>query len=445
MPKKKIFNTEPQKEDSSKKVYKGEVKAALQGWKPTEPIEYIDGKIQKGIKIDWEKVKKKFDSLGIPEEFLIWSNPLSNPLVPQKCGYIMNISQRGMAKTTNVLLLELCCYAMYGVQGAYVRTDEADLQKSNAMNLYDVVIENHYIEKIFGETFNSIFLRAGKWCLCRVDEDGNITAKNPDPTCYMLAVDKAHKYKSVLNLPRCDVIIWDECIKPQGFSRYNEFGMFADLVSTIVRKRVSGNVWMLCNSLSRDAALFSEMLIHDAIRDMHPGEARFVETTGGTHIYIKIYGADNSQQRAETNRRFFGFDDNPNLYAIMGKGNCIWAEDSYPHIPEDDNTTILAQNIFVRSVGKTVQLCLVNNERMGVCVYVRPYTREPKDDAIIFTDGFLTDPREIQFLGKGTKLCSVLWSQLYAQGKFYFARNSEGDFIVNYMKHCIQKKNARLM
>ena len=444
MPKNKIFSSEPQKEAESKRTTRGETKATSRAWKPTEEIEYIDGKIQKGIKIDWNKVKKRFDELDIPEEFLVWSNPLSNPLVPQKCGYILNISQRGMAKTTNVLLAGLICYAMYGVNTCYVRTDERDLQKSNALNLYDVVIENKYIEKIFGDAYNSIFLRGGKWYLCRVDEDGNIIAKNPDPTCYLLAVDKAPKYKSVLNLPRGDFVVWDECIKPQGFSRYNEFGMFADLVSTIMRKRVSGNVWMLCNSLSRDAALFSEMLIHDAIREMSPGESRVVETTGGTHIYIKIYGADNSPQRAETNRRFFGFDDNPNLYAIMGKGNSIWAEDSYPHIPED-NAEYLARNIFVKSVGKTVQLNLVSNEKFGLCVYVVPYTKEPKEDAYIFTDNFLSDSREILFMGYGSKLGTAIWRDLYQAGKFFYAKNSEGDFIVNYIKRCAEKRHAKMM
>ena len=73
-------------------------------------IEYIDGRQKLGIKIDWKLVRKEFRKLHCP---VTSHNPLKADM--EKCGYVIDLSDRSRGKTTYKLIVGLILFKLYGI------------------------------------------------------------------------------------------------------------------------------------------------------------------------------------------------------------------------------------------------------------------------------------------------------------------------------------------
>lgn len=395
-------------------------------WKPKEEIEFIDGNKNLGIKIDWSKVRKEFRKLGIPKNTY---NPLKADL--NKCGYVIDMSDRSRGKTTNKLILGLLLYKMYGITLQYIRQKKLDCERKNIINLYETVIEHNYIEKIFDNNFNDIEYYGKRWYLIKRDNEGNIEYKNEEHCTFCIGLDESDTLKSTYNAPKGDIIFHDEFITT--IYGYNDFIRFSDICKTIIRDRISPVIFMSANTININSPWFDELCLREEIETMNRGESRYIESELGTHIYIEILGEDISKARDNVNKRFWGFK-NPKLISITGKGT--WATENYQHIPtyecEDDEPQILQNRVFIRMSSKLVKLKLVNDKERGLCVFVTPATKV-HNDSIIMTADDINKKNEVFGVGKGTFL-DAYW-KLYAKNKFYYSRNSEGSFVSAYLSY----------
>jgi hypothetical protein len=406
-------------------------------YKPTEKINYIDNKIENGIKIDWNKVRKEFKKLNIPS---YTHNPLKCDI--ENCGYIIDISDRSRGKTTNKLIIGLILYKLYGITLQYIRCRSSSLRGNEKLDLYKTVTENGYIEKIFGKEYNGIINKSRRWYLCKFDETGEIIEQNTESNTVCIGLDESDLLKSTYNAPRGDMIFFDEFIETHyGLT---DFVRFADIVKTIVRDRVSSVIFMSSNNINLNSPWFDEFCIRNEIEHMKQGDSKYIVSELGTHIYLEILGEDTSDRRIKSNRRFFGFR-NPKLISITGRGE--WATETFPHIPtygdEDTPPEILQNNVFIKLSGKYVKLKLVNDSKIGVCVFVTPATKI-YGDSIILTSDEITNKNEIYGIGTGT-IFDIYW-KLYMSNLFFFSRNSEGAFVKSYLSYahsCIINKKGR--
>ena len=117
-----------------------------------------------GIKIDWIRVRKEYDKLGIPPEY-------HDPLKPDfsRIGYSIDLSDRSRGKTTNKLLVGLILWQMYGIHLHYIRTNSRQCEPKNIRQLYDTVLSCGYIDKITGGKYNSIAYKGKRWRLQLLD------------------------------------------------------------------------------------------------------------------------------------------------------------------------------------------------------------------------------------------------------------------------------------
>ena len=121
-------------------------------------IEYHDNDKKKGIKYDFNVIRKEFKRLKIPKDVY---NPLTIPLEWSKFNVLL--SPRSKGKTTNILLLGLIFNKLYGTVLQYIRSSHDMITPSKAGSLFSVIQQNGYIEKLTDGKYNSIKLHWGSW------------------------------------------------------------------------------------------------------------------------------------------------------------------------------------------------------------------------------------------------------------------------------------------
>lgn len=398
---------------------------------PIQPINYISNKPELGLQYDWALIRKEYKRLGCPPDFY---DPSTAPLASAK--YFINLSDRSTGKTTNWLLIGLIMYWQYGTQIQYVRQSNENITPKYSRSLFNVILQNGYIDKITDGVYNSITYKSRRWYLCKIDDTGAIVDQDDTMCCFMCSIDKAIDLKSSYNAPYGDFIIFDEFIGDYYYP--NEFVKFCDLVKTIIRERHSPIIIMLANTIDKHSQYFNELEIYDDVQIMQQGDHKTITTNRGTVIYVEIIGATKRKKakRSVLNKLFFGFHA-PELASITGDD---WAVSNYQHIPEPlvdadddrDDYWYIMRNIYIYHNSKYLRLDIVEHKKLGICVYVH-WATKIYPDSIILTCEERYDPRYMYRLGP-PKLAKLL-ERLYRSNRFYYATNDVGSFFTNYLKY----------
>lgn len=386
-------------------------------------IKYKDNDPSKGILIDWKLVRKEYKKLGIPKEMY---TPLSEPLESAK--YHILLSERSTGKTTNILLLGMILYKLYGIQIQYIRSRENMIMNKQIQDLMTVINdpEYKYIEKLTNGKYNCCYYHARRWRFCRIDNDGDIVEQLNEHFMMCLSIDRSEEYKSSYNAPKGDFIIYDEFIGK--YYSQNEFVYFLDLCKTIIRDRTASPIIFMCaNTIDKHSVYFDELGIKKQISKMQIGESKLITTEKGTTMNIHLIDPiKRSKQKIASNSLFFGFN-NPKLNAITGGD---WALDSVPHIQKWTNETIIDRRHYVQMGSELVRLNLCRVDELGLIVTVVGATKF-YDDSIIYTCDDIKDKNHRYGFGY-SKMDKLIWT-LYKRNKFYYATNEQGAIIQTYI------------
>lgn len=395
-------------------------------------VKFVNGRLMDGIKVDWKAVWKKFHSLKCPKDTY---DPSYHQMDNE--GLIISLSPRSFGKTTAWLLVSLILWWMYGSPVVYLRQLDSFVTPTQLDNLFDVVVQNHYIEAITNGAYNAIGYYSRRWTLYKTDDEGNVLYKAPEPCMYCYGVNEHSKLKSSLNLPRCVLVIYDEFIDKKYMPE--EFVFTMDIIKTIFRDRCVGNFVMLANTIDRTSPWFDEFCIRHEIKLLHAGRPQIIITPLGTTLSIEILELNVTQRKAKSNKRFFGFA-NPKLASITGLSE--WAEKSYRHIPghrdiDIEQTETVFSRLYVFFQGQYLRLRIVSHPVFGYGVYVEPSNITHDDSIILTLESPAADARYIYSDGTATglQLFKVVWS-IYKQGKFFYASNTVGELLDTYLQMC---------
>ena len=123
-------------------------------------VEYINNDKKLGIKYDYKLIRKEFKKLKIPKDVY---DPSKLPLETAK--WYISMSPRGVGKTTNLLLLGMEFNKNYGTEIQYIRFHESMIQNKNIKDLFEVIVQHGYIEKLTGGKYNNVIYKARRWNL----------------------------------------------------------------------------------------------------------------------------------------------------------------------------------------------------------------------------------------------------------------------------------------
>lgn len=344
------------------------------------------------------------------------------------------VSDRSSGKTTAWLIVGLIAYVDENVVTHYVRSREQMIRESNISGIYSVICEKGYISKITNDEFNTIIYQSRKrgFYLAYKNADGIIEKIDCDMCCKVMSIDNNDSYKSSYQCDTADFVIFDEFINI--YYKSGEFVTFCDLLSTLFRKRLGAYIIMLANTINRRSEYFDELGCRDFIETAEQGD-KITYNVDGTSVHVEVLGVKLNEQRKKFNSRYFNFN-NKRLASIKGTG---WSVDNVQHItrrPEE----YLVKNIFVHYQTNYVQLYIVRDEKIGVCVHATKSNEPQKNDAIIYSiDDDFTNP--IYKFGKGCdNFSSFLWSDLKKQNKWFYANNTVGSLIKAYDDACLRTR-----
>lgn len=384
-----------------------------------EEIKYVNDDPALGIVVNWVKVFKYYDMLKMPKDIYRPSKELDITAAE----WFVLISTRSTGKTTNLLIISIILYLMYGITTPYIRQKPDMIAKQNIEKLFEVIRVHGYIKELTDGQYNNVYYFGHKMYLCHIDENGNRDARS-EAFLWALDLPENEIYKSSLNMPTGDFIIFDEFISSSYMP--NEFIILCDLIKTILRDRVTGKIIMLANTTNYYNEYLKELYIQDEVLKVKEDEPFVKLTRKKTRVFVHLIGNRN-KQRAKVNTLYFGFD-NPKLASITGGS---WAVDSYPHIKRDAERQILTKDFYITYAGKVLQLEYAWSPELGPHVLVHRASKVSDKARRVFTIGEIVNKKEAYKFGD-MPMDKIIW-KLYNANRWYFTNNDEGFTVETYV------------
>lgn len=373
----------------------------------------------------WRKIEKEVVKAGvIPAEI---NTPLG-----LNATWNCYVSDRSNGKTTSWLLYAIMAYIKYGIVTHYIRSHRSMITQSAIMTIFNVIISYNYISILTNNKWNSIaYMRnEHKFYLCNRNA-GQMNDIDDTGFLMCMSIDKADEYKSGYQCDTGDLIIFDEFINT--YYKRGEFVKFCDLISTIIRKRPDCKIVMLANTILRTSEYFDELECREFIDHAEGGDKIDYEipciSGGSTSVHVEILAIKLDNNRKIFNAKYFSFH-NPLLNSITGAG---WAIRNYTHPSERFKT--LYRNIFLEYKSKWYSLNVIQLECGRYTIFVAPHTKEPKDDAYIYSDNYNVFDKRYHSLKHDKNNFDIWLLNRFYSDDIIYANNTCGsifsDFILN--------------
>ena len=351
-----------------------------------------------------------------------------NKINKKDATYNVIFGERSNGKTYATLKQVLENYFSDGSQFAYIRRWSVDVQPKRMNNLFNAIIEDGYLEKLSGGKFTAIFYRTGRFYLCTYNDKGKPIYNEEDIIGYAFSLSE-NEHNKANSYPRVTTIIFDEFLTNKIYLP-DEFILFMNTVSTIVRQRTNVKIYMLGNTVNKFCPYFKEMGLTN-ILSMKQGSIDLY-TYGESKLKVAVEYAD-SKKKFKKNNFYFAFN-NPKLKMITGGA---WELNIYPHAP----VKWLPKNIiftYFIDFNDNIYQCEIINKDTNVFTYIHEKTTPIKnpDKDIIYTLDY--NPKinyNVNILKPLTDYQQkITW--FYTHDRVYYQDNNVGDAINNYLKIC---------
>ncbi len=351
-----------------------------------------------------------------------------NKINKKNATYNVIFGERSNGKTYATLKQALENYFENGSQFAYIRRWSVDVQPKRMNNLFNAIIEDGYLEKLSGGKFTAIFYRTGRFYLCTYNDKGKPIYNEEDIIGYAFSLSE-NEHNKANSYPRVTNIIFDEFLTNKIYLP-DEFILFMNTVSTIVRQRTNVKIYMLGNTVNKFCPYFKEMGLTN-ILSMKQGSIDLY-TYGESKLKVAVEYAD-SKKKFKKNNFYFAFN-NPKLKMITGGA---WELNIYPHAP----VKWLPKNIiftYFIDFNDNIYQCEIINKDTNVFTYIHEKTTPIKnpDKDIIYTLDY--NPKinyNVNILKPLTDYQNkITW--FYTHDRVYYQDNNVGDAINNYLKIC---------
>ena len=347
--------------------------------------------------------------------------------------YRIAIGKRSNGKTYAGLRYTIEQYIKTGAQCAYIRRRKEDILTREMMSLYDNLVANNVIQELTEGKYNAVIYDTRRFYLAFKDENGEITAKDATPCCFVFAINVSEHSKST-SYPHVKYIIFDEMLSRTGYIP-DEFVLFTNLLSTIIRGRGDVIIYMFGNTVSKySCPYFAEMGLKH-IKDMKP-DSIDVYTYGDTGLTVAVEFTDPNTGSPESNK-YFAFD-NERLKMITGAA--AWEIAVYPKCPTHYRPCDVLFTYFIEHDGERVQCDIINTEAGDVFTFIHPKTTEyQKGNNLIYTREYSANPWRRRSFVNGAGDIDRKINAFYASGRVFYSDNDTGEFVRAFIMDCTNK------
>lgn len=346
-------------------------------------------------------------------------------ILDKKADYNIIFGERSNGKTYAALLYGLKRFVATGEQFAYIRRWREDLRGKRAENLFSNHVANGAIEEITNGEFNAIFYLSGKWYLAKYDAEKKKYYPQNTPFCYGFCLSEQEHEKSS-SYPNVTTIIFDEFLTRRYYLP-DEFMLFMNLLSTIIRQRDNVKVFMLGNTINKYCPYFSEMGLKQ-VTNMEQGTIDIYKFGQGGAVVAVEYCSTIVKQKASN--KYFCFD-NQNLQMITGGK---WELAAYPHLPTKytPKDVLFVYYIVFNEVILQGNIIQKGGENF---TYIHMKTTPIKDDdnALIYSLEMNGKPNYKRKLLSTATYIEAQVTKYFATDKVFYQNNEVGEIVRNYL------------
>lgn len=346
-------------------------------------------------------------------------------ILKKNATYNIIFGERSNGKTYASLQYVLENYFNKGEQFVYVRRWSEDIKPKRMSNLFNSHLD--LLEQLSGGKYTGIYYRVGVFYLCTFDEHGKPIYNDNDILGFAFSLSETEHNKAN-SYPKVTTIIFDEFLT-SNYYLPDEFILFMNTISTVVRNRTNVKIFMLGNTVNKFCPYFSEMGLTNILKQKQG--TIDVYNYGESKLTVAVEYADNTK-RFKKNNYYFAFD-NPKLKMITGGA---WELNIYPHAPVKFKPKDILYTYFIDFSDQLYQ-CEIVNVQNNIFTYIHIKTTDikNKNDLIYSLDykpsmyynrSILNPQNEIEK--------KITW--FFVHDRVYYQDNDVGDAIQNYLKVC---------
>lgn len=356
-------------------------------------------------------------------------------ILQKDCIYNMIIGERSNGKTYSVLEygIKKCFNEKTGERTSHdmaiIRRMEDDFKQNRASQVFASLINNGLVEKYSKGKFNTIDYYSRKWYFAYYDTDKGKLIRDAKPFCYAFAISTMEHDKST-SYPNVETILFDEFLT-RHYYLAQEFVLFTNVLSTIIRERDNVKIFMLGNTVNKYCPYFEEMGLKH-IDKMKSGDID-VYRYGDSGLSIAVEYAS-ATTKGKKSDKYFAFD-NPKLKMIT-EGE--WEIDIYPHLPTRYTPKDILFNYFI-VFGKETLHCEIIEIDGSLFTYIHRKTTPIKDEDTDIVFSLTENTHKSNWRKNITKVYDRIGKKIYdffLKDKVFYQTNEVGEIVMNYLKEC---------
>ena len=346
--------------------------------------------------------------------------------------YNVIFGKRSNGKTYSILKKIIYNYANGKGQGAYLRRYREDFKGKRGATMFDSLIANDEISKATGGKWDTVKFYSDRWFFARKNENDDRIVADSEPFCYAFSLAQMEHDKST-SYPFVTTVVFDEFISRIGYLP-NEFVLFMNVLSTIIRQRNNVKIYMLGNTVNKYCPYFQEMGLGH-VENMEAGKID-IYSYGESDLKVAVERTKDHNIEGRKSDVYFMFD-NPNLQMITGGA---WELDLYPHLPREYEDENVVFKYFIDFNDHILQ-CEVIQFDDCCFTYIHRKTgdiRHPDED-VVFSNKYDPRPNHIRNIKKtDTIFGRRVWS-FFRQDQVFYQDNDVGELVRNYIMFCTKE------
>lgn len=344
--------------------------------------------------------------------------------------YNMIIGERSNGKTYGVLQYSLEQYFANGSELAIIRRYDEDFKGKRGQQMFDSLVNNGVIKKLSHGRWNSVKYYSQRWYFTKY-EDGKLVETSDTPFAYGFSLSSMEHDKST-SYPRIRIILFDEFLTREYYL-INEFVLFQNVISTIVRERDDVRIFMCGNTVNKYSPYFKEMGLKN-VKNQREGTIDLY-TYGDSGLSVAVEYCDSPVKQKKSNK-YFAFD-NPKLKMIThGK----WEIDIYPHLPIKYLDSNVKYQYFIKFDDEILHCKIIevkNEDGINTLfTYIHRKTTPIHDDNrwLVYQQEYSPLPNYKRRLTKPTSKLEKKLAMFFIKEKVFYQDNDVGEVMRNYLE-----------
>lgn len=351
------------------------------------------------------------------------------PILEKGAQYNLIIGERSNGKTYASLKYGLEKFVETGQQMAYLRRWKEDYRGKRGETLFASLVANDEVSQLTDGKFTRISYYSGKWYLANYDEKLDKIIRAPEPFCYAFALSDMEHDKST-SYPNITTIVFDEFLT-RTYYLVNEFVLFMNVLSTIIRHRDNVKIFMLGNTVNKYCPYFKEMGLKH-VETMEQG-AIDVYRYGNSDLKVAVEYCAPIKKEGKKSDIYFTFDS-PSLAMITGGA---WEIDIYPHCPRKYTKNDVVFEYFIDFDDHLLHgEVVVLDDCTFTFIHEKTTELKHPDTDLVYSSNYDPRPNYVRNLTHPINEATKNVYKYFKEEKVYYQDNEVGELVRNYLNTC---------